>query len=113
MNADTTLGVYFLRKFFLYFFEWLFSLHFSRDRTLLKNKQKSKLILQKTKKGERMQKERKKERKKIIAIRRHTHKRLTRVPKGRKGKKGSKAQASDGRRARFLFSVVRRVFETE
>ena len=57
--------------------------------------------------------ERKKERKKIIAIRRHTHKRLTRVPKGRKGKKGSKAQASDGRRARFLFSVVRRVFETE
>ena len=60
-----------------------------------------------------MQKERMKERKKIIAIRRHTHKRLTRVPKGRKGKKGSKAQASDGRRARFLFSVVRRVFETE
>ena len=57
--------------------------------------------------------ERKKERKKIIAIRRHTHKRLTRVPKGRKGKKGSKAQASDGRRARFLFAVVRRVFETE
>ena len=62
MNADTTLGVYFLRKFFLSFFDWLFSLHFSRDRTLLK--QKSKLILQKTKKGERMQKERKKERKK-------------------------------------------------
>ena len=58
--------------------------------------------------------ERKKERKKeIIAIRRHTHKRLTRVPKGGKGKKGSKAQASDGRRARFLFAVVRRVFETE
>ena len=47
------------------------------------------------------------------AIRRHTHKRLTRVPKGGKGKKGSKAQASDGRRARFLFAVVRRVFETE
>ena len=112
MNADTTLGVYFLRKFFLYFFDWLFSLHFSRDRTLLK--QKSKLILQKTKKErECRKKERKKERKKIIAIRRHTHKRLTRVPKGRKGKKGSKAQASDGRRARFLFSVVRRVFETE
>ena len=76
--------------------------------------QKSKLILQKTKKErECRKKERKKERKKIIAIRRHTHKRLTRVPKGRKGKKGSKAQASDGRRARFLFSVVRRVFETE
>ena len=106
MNADTTLGVYFLRKFFLSFFDWLFSLHFSRDRT---NKS-SKLILQKTKKEREC---RKKERKKIIAIRRHTHKRLTRVPKGRKGKKGSKAQASDGRRARFLFSVVRRVFETE
>ena len=60
------------------------------------------------------ERERKKERKKeIIAIRRHTHKRLTRVPKGGKGKKGSKAQASDGRRARFLFAVVRRVFETE
>ena len=60
------------------------------------------------------ERERKKERKKeIIVIRRHTHKRLTRVPKGRKGKKGSKAQASDGRRARFLFAVVRRVFETE
>ena len=66
----------------------------------------------KNEKGERewREKERKKE---IIAIRRHTHKRLTRVPKGRKGKKGSKAQASDGRRARFLFAVVRRVFETE
>jgi len=35
------------------------------------------------------------------------------VPKGGKGKKGTKAQASDGRRARFLFAVVRRVFETE
>ena len=69
--------------------------------------ERSKLIL--TKK-ERAEKERKKE---IIAIRRHTHKRLTRVPKGGKGKKGSKAQASDGRRARFLFAVVRRVFETE
>ena len=113
MNADTTLGVYFLRKFFLYFFEWLFSLHFSRDRTLLKkiNKNRNSDFAKNEKRRENA--ERKKERKKIIAIRRHTHKRLTRVPKGRKGKKGSKAQASDGRRARFLFSVVRRVFETE
>ncbi len=97
MNADTTLlGVYFLRKFFLFFYG-LFSLLLERSKLILTKK-------------ERAEKERKKE---IIAIRRHTHKRLTRVPKGGKGKKGSKAQASNGRRARFLFAVVRRVFETE
>ena len=61
-----------------------------------------------------MQKERKKERKKenYCNSASYTQTSYTRAER-RKGKKGSKAQASDGRRARFLFSVVRRVFETE
>ena len=92
--------MYFLRKFFLYFFEWLFSLHFSRDRTLKKNKQKSKLILQKTKKGERMQKERKKERKLLQFGVIHTNV-LHACRKGERERKGRK------RRHR---TVVERVF---
>ena len=58
-----------------------------------------------------MQKERKKERKKEnYCI--DTQTSYTRAER-EKGKERSKAQASDGRRARFLFSVVRRFFETE